>query len=128
MSGDTEVTFEVAPVQGGSVLELDSAAPSIGGPRRCAEFWPSQPGWHRVTLNESGESLHVAYFYVFGEQQWQTHWRYSRQQATLRRASTTSADEAAMTRTARVGIEPLWPWLTFIFSAGLLWLERRLDD
>ena len=33
-----------------------------------------------------------------------------------------------MTRTARVGIDPLWPWLAFMISAGLLWLERRLDD
>lgn len=129
MAGDAEVTFEVAPLQGKPILELKSAAPSVGGPRRCKEFWPRQPGWHRVRLyaGAPGERLSETYFYVFGEHQWQTHWRYSRQQATLRRASTIAAGEAAMTRTAHVDIEPLWPWLVFMISAGLLWLERRLD-
>lgn len=129
MAGDTEVTFEVAPLQGKPMLELKSAAPGVGGPRRCAEFWPRQPGWHRVRLyaGATGERLSEAYFYVFGEHQWQTHRRYSRQQATLRRASRIAADETAMTRTARVDIEPLWPWLVFMISAGLLWLERRLN-
>jgi len=129
MAGDTEVAFEVAPLQGEPMLELRSAAPSVGGPRRCTEFWPRQAGWHRVRLyaDTAGARLSEAYFYVFGEHQWQTHWRYSRQQATLRRASTIAADEAAMKRTARVDIEPLWPWLVFMISAGLLWLERRLN-
>lgn len=130
MAGDTEVSFDVAPLQGGPVLKLKSAAPSVGGPRRCSEFWPRQPGWHRVRLyvGDAGEWRSEAYFYVFGEHQWRTHWRYSRQQATLRRASTIAADQAAMTRTARVDIEPLWPWLVFMISAGLLWIERRLND
>ena len=127
MAGDTEVTFEVAPLQGEPTLELRSAAPGFGGPRRCTEFWPRQPGWHRVRLH-AGERLSEDYYYVFAGHQWQTHWRYSRQQATLRRASTIAADEAAMTRTARVDIDPLWPWLVFMLSAGLLWLERRLHD
>jgi hypothetical protein len=129
MAGDTEVTFEVAPLQGEPTLALESAAPGFGGPRRCTEFWPRQPGWHRVTLQAGadGERLSEAWFYVFGEHQWQNHRRYSRQQATLRRASRIAADEAAMTRTARVDVEPLWPWLVFMISAGLLWLERRLS-
>lgn len=130
MAGDTEVTFEVAPLQGEATLELKSAAPGFGGPRRCTEFWPRQPGWHRVRLyaGAAGEPLSEAWYYVFGEHQWQTHWRYSRQQATLRRTSTIAEDEAAMSRTARVDIEPFWPWLLFLISAGLLWLERRLND
>jgi len=130
MAGDIEVTFEVAPLQGEATLDLKSAAPGFGGPRRCTEFWPRQPGWHRVrlTADDAAEPLSEVWFYVFGEHQWQTHWRYSRQQPTLRRASTNEADEVAMTRTARVDIEPLWPWLVFIISAGLLWLERRLND
>ena len=129
MAGDTDVSFEVAPLQGKPMLELKSAAPSVGGPRRCAEFWPWQAGWHRVRLYASaaGERLSEAYYYVFGEHQWQTHWRYSRQQATLHRTSTIAADQAAMTRTVRVDIDPLWPWLVFMVSAGLLWLERRLN-
>ena len=130
MAGDNEVSFEVAPLQGQPTLELGSAAPSVGGPRRCAAFWPGQAGWHRVRLHagDADEWRSEAYFYVFGEHEWQTQWRYSRQQATLRRASATPAEQAAMTRTARVGIDPLWPWLAFMISAGLLWLERRLDD
>ena len=130
MADDAEVSFEVAPLQGEPTLELESVVPSVGGPRRCAEFWPQQPGWHRVRLyaGDAGEWRSEAYFYVFGKHQWQTHWRYSRQQATLRRASTIGADQAAMIRTARVDIEPLWPWLLFMISAGLLWLERRLND
>ena len=129
MAGDTEVTFEVAPLRGEATLELDSAAPGFGGPRRCTEFWPQQPGWHRVTLQAGadGERLSAGWLYVFGEHQWQNHWRYLRQQATLRRASRIAADEATMTRTASVDIEPLWPWLVFMISAGLLWLERRLS-
>jgi hypothetical protein len=129
MAGDTEVTFEVAPLRGEPTLALESAAPAFGGPRRCTEFWPQQPGWHRVTLQAGadGERLSEAWFYVFEEHQWQNHRRYARQQATLRRASRIAADEAAMTRTARVDVEPLWPWLVFMMSAGLLWLERRLS-
>ena len=128
MGGDTEVSFDVAPLRGDAVLELDTAASSVDGPRRCAEFWPQQAGWHRVNLYADSEQKSEALFYVFGADEWQTHWRYSRQQATLQRASTDAQDEAAMTRTARVDIGPLWPWLVFIVSAGLLWLERRLDD
>ena len=130
MAGDTDVSFEVAPLQGQPTLEPGSAAPSVGGPRRCAAFWPGQAGWHRARLyaGAAGEWSSEAYFYVFGEQQWQAHWRYSRQQATLQRASTSPADQAEMTRMARVDIDPLWPWLVFMISAGLLWLERRLND
>jgi hypothetical protein len=130
MAGDTDVSFEVAPLQGKPMLELESAAPSVGGPRRCAEFWPGRAGWHRARLyaGDDGEGRSEAYFYVFGEHDWQTHWRYSRQQATLRRASASASDPAEMTRTARVDIDPLWPWLVFMISAGLLWLERRLND
>ena len=127
MAGDTDVTFEVAPLQGEPVLKLGSASPGFGGPRRCAEFWPGQPGWHRVSLYADGEQESETYFYVFGEDQWQIHWRHSRQQATLRRASASAAGKAEMTRTARVDINPLWPWFIFMMSAGLLWLERRLD-
>ncbi len=128
IAGDADVTFDVAPLQGEPILKLESAAPTTGDPRRCAEFWPGRPGWHRVSLKADGERQNEAYFYVFGEDQWRTHWRHSRQQATLRRALAIAADEAAMTRTARVDIDPLWPWLVFMLSAGLLWLERRLHD
>jgi len=130
LAGDSDVSFEVAPIQGDLVLELEGAAPSVGGPRRCTAFWPQQAGWHRVRLyvGEADEWQSEAYFYSFGKHQWRTHWRYSRQQATLHRASTIAADQAAMTRTARVDIERLWPWLLFMISAGLLWLERRLHD
>ena len=127
MAGDAEVTFEVSPLQDESVLKPRSASASSGGPRRCTEFWPVQPGWHRVGLYADSEQKSEAYFYVFGDDQWRTHRRYSRQQATLHRAATFAADEAEMTRTARVDIDPLWPWLVFMISAGLLWLERRLD-
>jgi hypothetical protein len=130
MAGDTEMSFAVTPLQGQPMLELASAAPSVGGPRRCAAFWPVRAGWHRARLHagDADDWRSEGYFYVFGEHEWQTQWRYSRQQATLRRASAAAADLAAMTRTARVGIGPLWPWLAFMISAGLLWLERRLDD
>lgn len=130
MAGDTDVSFEVAPLQGEPVLELESAAPSFGGPRRCAEFWPQHTGWHRARLyaGGAGEWQSEAYYYVFGEHEWQTQWRDSRQQATLQRSSAPAADDAAMTRMARVDIGPLWPWLLLMFSAGLLWLERRLQD
>jgi hypothetical protein len=130
MAGDTDVSFEVAPLQGKPMLELESAAPSVGGPRRCAEFWPGRAGWHRARLyaGDDSEGRSEAYFYVFGEHQWQTQWRYSRQQATLQRASASASDQVATTLTARVDIDPLWPWLVFMISAGLLWLERRLYD
>jgi hypothetical protein len=130
MAGDTDVSFEVAPLQGKPILELKSAAPSVGGPRRCAGLWPGRTGWHRARLyaGDADEGRSEAYFYVFGEHEWQTRWRYSRQQATLSRASTSASDQAAMTRMARVDIDPLWPWLVFMISAGLLWLERRLND
>jgi hypothetical protein len=130
MAGDIDVSFEIASLQGGAAIEIKGAAPGVGGPRRCAEFWPQQTGWHRARLyaGDSSEWSSEAWYYVFAEDQWQAHWRYSRQQATLKRASAIPADEAPMTRTARVAIDPLWPWLIFMVSAGLLWLERRLDD
>ena len=130
LAGDADMSFEVGPLHGETLLSLESAAPSVGGPRRCAEFWPQQAGWHRVGLyaGDTGEARDEAYFYVFAEDEWQAHWRYERQQATLARATAGVEDQAAMTRTARIDIDPLWPWLLFMFSAGLLWLERRLSD
>ena len=130
LAGDADVSFEIAPLHGATMLSLESAAPSIGGPRRCAEFWPQQAGWHRVGLyaSETDDAQGEAYFYVFAEEQWQAHWRYERQQATLARSMAGLDGQAAMTRTARIDIDPLWPWLLFMFSAGLLWLERRLSD
>ncbi len=126
--GGGDVSFNVAPLQAESGLELDSAAPGTGGPRRCAEFWPWQAGWHHVRLHagDADEAVSEAYYYVFDDDEWRTQWRYARQQASLRRASTADSGEAAITRTVRVDIDPLWPWLVLIFSAGLLWLERRL--
>jgi hypothetical protein len=130
LAGGADVSFEVAPLHGDTMLSLESAVPSVGGPRRCAEFWPQQAGWHRAGLyvGDTGNALDEAYFYVFAEDEWQAHWRYERQQATLARATASVEDQAAMTRTVRIDIDPLWPWLLFMFSAGLLWLERRLSD
>ncbi len=129
MAGDTEVTFDVAPLQGEpTLLELTSAASSVGGPRRCAAFWPRQPGWHHARLyaGDAEEPVSEAYYYVFDDDEWRTQWRHERQQASLLRASSADPGEAAITRTVRVEIDPLWPWLVLIVSAGLLWLERRL--
>ncbi len=124
----SEVSFDIAPLRDPSRLQLDSAVPSTGGSRRCAEFWPWQAGWHhaRLIADGTGEPVSEAYYYVFGDDEWRTHWRHARQQASLLRASSVDAERAAMTRTVRVDIEPLWPWFVFIVSAGLLWLERRL--
>lgn len=130
IAGNLDLTFGVAPLDGDTMLSLQSAAPSFGGPRRCAEFWPQQAGWHRVRLDgrDTDKARSEAFFYVFADDQWQAHRRYERQQATLARASTSAADPTALTRTARVDVGPLWPWLVFMISAGLLWLERRLYD
>jgi hypothetical protein len=130
LAADADVSFEVGPLPGETMLSLESAAPSVGGPHRCAEFWPQQAGWHRVGLyvGDTGEARDEAFLYVFAKDEWQSHWRYERQQATLARAVANVEDQAAMTRTARIDIDPLWPWLLFMFSAGLLWLERRLSD
>jgi len=129
MADDRRMSFEVASLQGEPPLELEGAAPTVGGPRRCAEFWPQRTGWHRVRLSPGAvaDGQGETWFYVFDAHQWQAHWRYSRQQATLQR-STPAMDEDATIRMARVDIPPLWPWLVFMLSAGLLWLERRLHD
>jgi hypothetical protein len=129
MAGEADVSFDVAPLRNEATLLLKSALPSTGGPRRCAAFWPQQPGWHRVRLyaGDTDETQSEAYYYVFATDQWQAHWRYERQQATLSRASS-NATQAMMTRTVRTDIGTLWPWLAFLVSAGLLWLERRLHD
>jgi hypothetical protein len=128
MAGSTDVSFDVAPLQAERRLELDSAAPGTGGPRRCTEFWPWQAGWHHARLyaGDADEPVSEAYYYVFGDDQWQTHRRHARQQATLQRASSVESGQTAITRRARGDIDPLWPWLVLIVSVGLLWLERRL--
>ncbi|MEJ2258320.1 MAG: hypothetical protein P8X98_15275 [Woeseiaceae bacterium] len=130
MVSDASVSFDVAPLRGEETLSLESAAPSTGGPRRCTAFWPEQAGWHRARLREGGtdEVRSEAYYYVFADDQWRAHRRFERQQATRMRASSNAVVETAMTRTVRVDVGPLWPWLMFVFSAGLLWLERRLHD
>jgi len=128
MAGDADVSFGVAPLHDASTLSLEGTPPSTGGPRRCAEFWPDQAGWYRVRLynGDTDELQDESYFYVFADHQWRAHRRYERQQATLMRASQNAADEAEMNRTVGVDVPPLWPWLIFMLSAGLLWLERRL--
>lgn len=128
LTRSNDVSFEVAPLYAETSLELDTAGASTGGARRCAEFWPWQAGWHRARLyaGDGGEPLSEAFFFAFGDDQWQTLERFERRQATLRRAEPFEPDQAAMTRTARVEIDPLWAWLVFVISAGLLWLERRL--
>jgi hypothetical protein len=130
MAGNGDVSFDVTPLKDDAALMLEGAAPGTGGPRRCAEFWPQRPGWHRVRLYAGNvdDARSEAYHYVFAEQEWRTNRRFERRQATLLRASSSAADESAMTRTVATDITPQWPWLVFLISAGLLWLERRLDD
>jgi hypothetical protein len=128
MTGGTEVAMMVAPLHSADSLELETGAATTGGPRRCAEFWPWQAGWHRVGLyaSDADEALSEDFFYVFADDEWQAHRRYSRQQATLERAAAVGPDIQPQTRTAREAISPLWPWLLLMLSASLLWLERRL--
>ncbi len=126
LAGSETVAISVSPFAADSPLDLETSTASTGGPRRCAMFWPWQAGWHRVSLYADGatEAADLGYYYVFADDEWQAQTRFARQQATLAR-STRAGDDTA-TRTARVAVEPLWPWLVLVLSAGLLWLERRL--
>jgi hypothetical protein len=128
MAENSEVSIVVGPFAGDERLTLETGAPRTGGPQRCAVFWPWLPGWHRASLFTPGNdaALSETFFYVFADDEWQSHRRYARQQATLRRAAAPGTDALLPTRTVPEVISPLWPWLVLMLSASLLWLERRL--
>ena len=129
LAGSNDVSVAVGPLAGDEPLKLETGAPTTGGPRRCAVFWPWLPGWHRARLFTPGNdaALSETFFYVFAYDEWQSHRRYARQQATRRRAVAPGTDALPPTRTVPEAISPLWPWLVLMLSASLLWLERRLS-
>lgn len=92
--------------------------PARGG-KRCAAYWPSVPGWHRV---RSGDA--TTDWIVRGFDEAPGLWARSLREQTLRLVST-EGPVASVSKTSSPG--PRWPWfLAWLAASGLgWWLERR---
>jgi hypothetical protein len=84
----------------------------------CAAFWPTQPGWHQLTVGEA-----TAAFPVRGEDQAPGLRAAERREATQALASN-AAPPSGTTPLEHPG--PRWPWglAWLLVSAALWWLER----
>lgn len=117
---DEEVPFEIPLVTG-----------EPGSFRYCAWFWPQSSGWHQIQLRSAndGEILDQQALHVTEAGQWLTQKRHERVMDTEKQLARTKTDSALPTGGKRV-LEPLnytWLWWLLLFSASMLWLERKLD-
>lgn len=113
-----------------SVFKLTLAADRLNSPRQCVYFWPEVNGWYQLQLYSSNLDSVVDQktIYVFAADQWLAQHRSERLQATMARAI--NSKTLLLEPEARWVSEPLspfWLWLTLVFSASCLWLERKLD-
>lgn len=111
-------------------LELQLATDLLNSPRQCVYFWPRVNGWHRLQLYSAAHDtvLDQKAIYVFSADQWLAQHRSQRLQATMDRVvnSKNLSAEPAVTWVSEP-LNPFWLWLSLIFSASCLWLERKLD-
>lgn len=101
-----------------------------GSPRSCAAFYPQTSGWYHARLLSESEStpLDKVYIYAHARKDWAAVDAQERQAATAIRMAHTFNQEATPTSTQMgKAIPPFWLWLTFVITAALLWIERKLD-
>lgn len=124
-----KVVMDIFPNGRQTALELKPAPDTLQSSRHCAFFWPQDGGWHRVVLSsDDGTVLDQKSVYVFTGDQWLDQQRAERARAT--RAWAAGAGNLPATTTDSPANQPLnhfWLWLTLVFAASLLWLERKLD-
>ena len=102
--------------------------PATGARVRCGVVWPTEPGWHVARLFDAdGNAQDELLLKVYGGEEWAAHRYAARQVATRARATATSAAPPGQRR-VEVPLSPWWAWSLLLFSAGALWLERRLFD
>lgn len=120
----------MAPMELSAGFDLQLAADKLNSSRQCVYFWPRVNGWHQLQLYSANRAsvLDQQAIYVFDAEQWLAQHRNQRLQATLARSSI-SRNKATDTTVNQVSqpLSPFWLWLTLIFSASCLWLERKLD-
>ncbi len=106
----------VAPDGARIALHPDPA----GGARRCAAFWPAQPGWHLLRQGEAETP-----FAVLPAQAGAAWQAQRRREATLALAAQAPADVPVQAGPPRRG--PSWPWfLAWLLASASLWaFERR---
>lgn len=97
-------------------LAIDPAT----GPRRCAAFWPTQPGWHQL---QSGNTRTA--FTVLSNATGQALRAQQRLDATQTLAAHAPSSAPAALTTPQNGSP--WPWLAawLALAAAAWWLERR---
>jgi len=87
-----------------------------------AQYWPSQSGWHQVTVAGQDPS----WFYVYDRHNWQLPEQHSRQQAAAQWRSSGGATTAPASEGRREEWPSYWFFLVFLGAAGMLWLEEKL--
>ena len=119
----------------GQVRSLTLSRDSLESPLACAWFWPAAAGWHHAELLDAatGERLDHASAFVYTQSDWKTAEFHRRQQRMLDRMDEQHTDgthrQQRASETAFVQpLNPVWPWLLFLFCAAFLWVERRLDS
>lgn len=107
---------------GAAVRSQTGAVTRLLVARRCAGFWPQQPGWYGVQRAD-GQS---APLYVRAEDDGSGLRRHRDRANTLALAAREPAIEGALESTPRTSL-PRWPFaLLWLLSVGLLWgFERR---
>lgn len=95
------------------VIDADS------GSKRCAAYWPSAPGWHRVRSGGASMDWIVRDFDAAPGL-----WSRRLREETLRLVST-QGTTASVSKSDSPG--PRWPWfVAWLLASGLgWWLERR---
>ena len=134
LSSTGPVTVLISPpgnLDGEAPFEIPLVTGEPGSYRHCAWFWPQSSGWHQIQLRSAsdGEILDQQALHVTAEGQWLTQKRHERVMDTEKQLARTKTDSALPTDGKRV-LEPLnytWLWWLLLFSASMLWLERKLD-
>lgn len=106
----------IAPDGNRMSLAMDPAT----GARRCAAFWPRQPGWHQLQVGTAQTAFAV--LPAGAGLAWQAQRRLEATQALAAQAPTQPVSQAVVTRRGAA-----WPWLAAWLSLAVLawWLERR---
>jgi hypothetical protein len=119
--GERVVLCDIAPaafVEAGQGVRVDLGIEHDAAGRRCAGYWPAEPGWHVL---------------VEGERRWPFRVRTADEAMALKRAGDAAATSAllgASGTASTTGLRPLplprWPFFLGWFAtiALLWWLER----
>ncbi len=84
----------------------------------CGKFWPHDAGWHQIKLAGLVKSV-----FVHSQTDWQAH-----QQHTSIKSTQLRAQQQTTKSSVAEHWQPLsdwWFWSIIVFSAGLIWIERK---